>query len=250
MGATSGLDYSAAGVVVRSDLQEAHRSLLTHLAAAGSWWSGAERLAMAAESRNAAVCKLCRERKKALSPAQVQGQHDSLGELPEAVVDLAHRVRLDPARLSRRWLEDLLAASGLEEGAYVEAVGVVTLLAGIDFFARALGLSPATLPDPLPGEPSGYRPEAARPGTAWVPMIAPEDADGPEADLYGDAAFVPNIARALSLVPDHVRTLRQLSSAHYMDFDQIPDPSTRRDLDRLQMELVAARVSAMNECFY
>jgi alkylhydroperoxidase family enzyme len=28
------------------------------------------------------------------------------------------------------------------------------------------------------------------------------------------------------------------------------NPSARRDLDRLQIELVAARVSALNECFY
>ena len=143
-----------------------------------------------------------------------------------------------------------MIASGLEEGPYVEAVGVVTLLAGVDYFARSLGVPPFPLPEPRPGEPSGHRPRAARPGEAWVSMIAPRDAEGPEEDLFGGAELVPNIARALSLVPDHVRVLRDLSSSHYMDFRQIPDPTVRKDLDRAQMELVAARVSAMNECFY
>jgi hypothetical protein len=47
-----------------------------------------------------------------------------------------------------------------------------------------------------------------------------------------------------------VRVLQRESRTHYVAMGEIPDPSVRRDLDRLQMELVAARVSAMNECFY
>jgi hypothetical protein len=62
--------------------------------------------------------------------------------------------------------------------------------------------------------------------------------------------MVPNIMRALSLVPDAARMLRRLSAAHYIREDQIPDPTIRRILDRSQMELVAARVSALNQCFY
>ncbi len=80
-------------------------------------------------------------------------------------------------------------------------------------------------------------------------MIAPEDATGPEADLYR-GEFVPNIMRALSLVPDEARALQRSSDAHYVPVSQIPDPTVRRALDRPQMELVAARVSALNECFY
>ena len=81
-------------------------------------------------------------------------------------------------------------------------------------------------------------------------MIAPEDASGPDADVYGDGGFMPNIMRALSLVPDEVRMLRRLAATHYLAVEQIPDPTARRALDRMQIELVAARVSALNECFY
>jgi hypothetical protein len=82
-------------------------------------------------------------------------------------------------------------------------------------------------------------------------MIDPEDASGSEHDLYPPAPFIPNIVRALSLVPDAVRVLQRSSDAHYLPVAQIGDPTARRaHLDRLQTELVAARVSALNQCFY
>jgi hypothetical protein len=243
------IDYSAGGVPIREDLAAAHRFLLDHVRSPGSWWSGAERIAIAAECRAAADCALCRERKAALSPNAVRGEHDSLGKLPEPVIEVIHRIRTDPARLSRTWFDSVVPAV-LDEARYVELVGVVTLFTGMDYFARTLGSPPFPLPDPLPGEPSRRRPSSARAGAAWVAMIAPEDADGPEADLYGGAPFVPNIVRALSLVPDEARALQRSSAAHYLAVERIGDPSARRSLDRMQMELVAARVSALNECFY
>jgi len=243
-----GLDYSTAGVPVRDDLRETHAAMLEYLRQPGSWFTGDERLALAAESRNALACPLCRQRKTSLSPEQPAGEHARVSDLPEALVEIAHRIRLDPQRLSREWF-DRVRGAGLEEGPYVELVGVVTFTAGIDHFCRALGIPVFTLPEPAPGAPSHYRPEHTRGGTAWVSMLAPEDATGPEANLY-DGEFVPNIARALSLVPDHVRLLQHESASHYVAMDAIQDPSVRRDLDRLQIELVAARVSAMNECFY
>jgi hypothetical protein len=244
------LDYSAAGVTVREDIRAAHRALWEHLHAPGTWWSGASRLAIAAESREAVRCALCRERREALSPAAVQGTHATLGALPLSLVDVIHRVRTDAGRLTREWF-DRMIADGLTDAEYVEVVGIVAMLAGVDFFASSLGIEQFPLPAPASGEPSRRRPVSARPGGAWVPVIAPEDAAGPDADVYGgDGAFVPNIVRALSLVPDEVRMLRRLSNAHYLPIASIPDPTARRALDRSQMELVAARVSALNQCFY
>jgi hypothetical protein len=243
------LDYAAAGAPVGDDLREAHRRILEHLRAPGTWWTGAERIAVATEARRASACGLCRARKDALSPGAVAGRHDALADLPAAAVEVAHRVRSDPARLSRAWFESITAAD-LGVPAYVELVGVVAMAAGLDFFARAMGIPPFALPAPVPGEPSRALPAAAQPAGAWVPMIAPEDATGPEADLYGGEAFVPNIMRALSLVPDEARALQRSSAAHYLPVGRIGDPTARRALDRMQMELVAARVSALNQCFY
>jgi alkylhydroperoxidase family enzyme len=239
-------DYSAGGVAVREDIRAAHRDFWEHLRAPGTWWPGATRVAIAVESRQAARCVLCRERRGALSPAAVEGPHDTLGELSPLLVEVIHRIRTDAGRLTRAWFERMVD-DGLTDAEYVEVVAIVAMLAGLDFFARALGIEPFPLPAPLSGESSRRRPPAARPGGAWVPMIAPEDAD---ADLYGDGVFVPNIVRALSLVPDEVRMLRRLSDAHYLPIASIPDPTARRALGRMQMELVAARVSALNQCFY
>ena len=50
------VDYSAAGIPVRDDLTKTHAELLGHLRAPGAWWTGAERVAIAAESRHALDC--------------------------------------------------------------------------------------------------------------------------------------------------------------------------------------------------
>jgi hypothetical protein len=81
-------------------------------------------------------------------------------------------------------------------------------------------------------------------------MIAPQDAAGAEAELYGDIPIVPHIMQALSVVPDEARALRRSSEAHYVPMIALGDPMVGRSLDRMQIELVAARVSALNECFY
>ena len=54
----------------------------------------------------------------------------------------------------------------------------------------------------------------------------------------------------MSLVPDAVRDLRILSAAQYQPLDKAGDFAYRRALGREQVELVAGRVSAINECFY
>jgi hypothetical protein len=244
------LDYSAAGVAVRDDLRAAHRAIWAFVSAPGSWWTGAQRVAIAAEARRADECAFCRERKAALSPHAVSGEHDAAAVLPAHVVDVVHRIRTDPGRLSRAWFESVIAG-GIAAAAYVELVAVVSLVSGVDFFCRSLGLPPHALPSPRPGQPSGYQPAGAKSGTAWVAMVAPEDAVGPEADLYPPSPFIPNIVRALSLVPDAVRALCVANDAHYLPIGDIGNPMARPAvLDRMQTELVAARVSALNQCFY
>jgi hypothetical protein len=55
----------------------------------------------------------------------------------------------------------------------------------------------------------------------------------------------------MSLVPDEVRTLADLSGVHYLAMVDVPNPGAARGhLTRPQMELVAGRVSALNGCFY
>ncbi len=242
-------EFDYGGINVRPDIQAAQRCLWEHVRSPGSWWSGAERVGIAAEARYADTCDVCAARTSALSPGAVRGEHRSAGVLGPDLVDVVHRVRTDPARLSRAWFDGVIDR-GLEVAAYVELIGVLTMVTGVDYFARALGVPPFRLPEPRSGPVSRYRPRGAKAGAAWVPMLAPEDACGPETDLYPTGAVVPNIVRALSVVPAEARMLQVLAAAHYLPLEQIPDPTARRSLDRLQIELLAARVSALNQCFY
>jgi len=222
------------------------------LARAGTWWTGAQRIAIAQAVRDATACELCRRRKASLSPYTVEGDHPSLGSLSPAVVDLVHRVTTDPGRLTRDWF-DRIAATGITDGQYVETIGVVVTVFSIDSFCRGLGVPLHPLPDPVPGAPSGYRPAMARAGEAWVPMLPNGRVKGPEADLWGEmpAGQTGNVVRALSLVPDEVRGLKELSAAHYLSPREMMGlRHSRRSIDRAQIELIAGRISVLRGCFY
>ena len=131
----------------------------------------------------------------------------------------------------------------------MELLGVTVTVISVDAFCRGVDVRPHPLPEPEPGPPSGYRPRAARLDVAWVPMIPAREAVGAEADLWPPGRTA-NVVRALSLVPDEVRTLKDLGSAHYIPFEKMADLHAGRSLDRRQIELVAGRVSALRECFY
>ncbi len=243
------LSYSAAPFPVRADYAAAHQRYWQRLASAGAWCTGAERVAMAAEIRQAWNCTLCKARKEALTPAAVQGQHDHLGDLPAVVIEVIHRVVTDPGRLSQQWFQDRIA-DDLSAEQYVEIIGTLVAVVSIDSFCWGIGVPRHPLPEPVAGEPSRYRPPGAAPDEAWLPMITFERAIGAEADLY-DGKPVGNVVRAMSLVPDEVRTLKDLSAAHYLSMQQVRDPSASLDtLNRMQMELIAGRVSAFRQCYY
>jgi hypothetical protein len=240
--------YEGLGLAVREDLPAAHREAWRRLAAPGTWWTGAERIAIAAEVRAARDCTLCATRRQALSPGAASGVHDGPGELPPAAIEVVHRLVTDPGRLSKTWFDGVLA-DGLDEGRYVEIVGVVVTVVSIDAFCRALGAPLHALPEPVAGEPSRHRPDGLRDDGAWVPMLPNRPPRGPEADLW--KGMTGNVIRAMSCVPDEVRMLQRLGAAHYLATEQMMDPTRGRPgLTRAQIELIAGRVSALNECFY
>lgn len=246
----SGFDYADSPYTIRDDIKLSYRAFWQRLAAPGSWWTGAERVAMAQEVRNATACPFCAERKQALSPNTVQGLHLSDTELPMLAVDAIHRIVTDQGRISRSWVEQL-AVDGMSNEAYVELAGIVVCVFSVDEFHRALGLEREALPEPQAGEPSRYRPPQAIPGTGFVPMIPTDGATGNEADLWPGGRSA-NVIRALSLVPDAVRDWLNLSAAQYLSVQKMVNMFKQpdRSIDRMQMELIAARVSAINECFY
>lgn len=219
------------------------------LATPGTWFTGEQRLAIAAESRHAHRCALCRTRKQALSPYQVNGRHDSLGVLAPALVEAVHRITTDAGRITQRWVQALIT-DGLPDTHYVEAIGVIALLTALDTMDQALGLPQRALPVAVAGTPTRQRPIGARQALAWIPTVAPEDLRAGELDafaVHGDK----NIHRALSLAPQEVCNFFDLDVELYLKDDQIRDFDREyRALTHAQIELLAGRVSALNGCYY
>jgi hypothetical protein len=197
-------------------LGEAIRPIWARLGSAGATWAGSERVAMVAQARAA------------------RDGHYVTAALAPPVGEAVEVVAARPASIRRATVELLVAQPELGGHAgYVELVGVVSRAVAIDTVFESLGLDRPALPRPLDGAPSGRLDDRARPGKAWVPMV-------------GGAS----ITQALSLVPAENADLEALHGPLYLTFDEMGDAAIDKALSRPQMELVAARTSAHNACFY
>lgn len=248
-GARPDIHYADAGLAVRSDLTAAHQRAWRHLARPGNWLTGEERIAVAQEVRHAARCTLCAARKEALSPMAITGEHETATSLDATRIEVIHRIRTDQSRITDRWYDSILE-DGVFAAEYVEITGVIATVMAVDGFCDALGLTRHPLPQAMAGEPGQSMPSGARVDIARVPTVAPEDVTEAEADLY-DGLSGAHIHRALSLVPPEVWNFFDLDSAMYLPDRQLRDFSHEpRAITHAQMELLAARVSALNRCYY
>jgi hypothetical protein len=247
--------YSDSPFAIREDIKIAHREYWAKLASPGSWWTGKQRSAIASEVRNATSCGFCQERKQAVSPYSFKGEHhhskngpDKAG-LPLLAIDAVHRIVTDQNRITQAYINANSAAE-LTEEQYVELAGIVVAVFSIDEFNRGLGLALEPLPSPSEGEPTRYRPSQAVRGTGFVSMIPPDGATGAESDLWGTRTA--NVLRALTLVPDALRDWSRLAAAQYLSMEGMANMIGQddRSINRMQMELIAGRVSSYNECFY
>jgi len=205
---------------------------------AGAWWSGADRVAIVEEARRAPACSLCVTRKAALSPYTGGGEHDHGGQLDAAVVDVIHRLRTDSGRLTERWFNEVIEG-GLSREAYLEVTSLVAQSVIMDTFAVATNQPLATMPDAVAGEPSYETSTDVVDGGAWVPLTRTDVED----TTFG-LPRAPNIARAMGLVPSAVAGFFSVFRPHYAL------QSLDLAINRSQTEMIAARVSSHNDCFY
>ena len=225
---------AAGPLPIRADLAAAQARAWARLAGPGTWWDGAERIAIAAETRHAPSCELCRRRNESISPGAIEGRHDSLGDLPRSVVEVVHRVCTDPGRLGETWFRDVIAS-------------------GLSTRWRAASVSTRRrCPRRGRAPPSRRRPAGARPGGAWVAWLEPTDLGEAEAGLYpAPGVPVANIRKAMSLVPDEAKSFFDLVSHQYQGPLEMRDFAREyRAINHAQIELLAARVSALNQCLY
>ena len=67
-------DYSEFEFEIREDIPATYAAYWRSLASPGNWWTGAERVAIAQETRNALACAFCVERKQASAVALWPGR--------------------------------------------------------------------------------------------------------------------------------------------------------------------------------
>ena len=241
---------------IRPDVLQAQARAWITIGHPGTWWTGAERVAIAAETRHAASCPLCAARAQALSPGMVGGDHATLGVLPGAAVEAIHRIRTDSGRIGETWLRRQLG-NGLDEERYVELVSVVAITVAIDTFRSAVGLDTLPLPSVHGGAPERRRPAGVRRELCWVATLAPEDVGPDDPDIYLARRPGPpersgaNIQRALSLVPPAMLQWWDMLEIMYMPGPWMRDFTREyRAISHAQIEMLAARVSALNRCIY
>jgi hypothetical protein len=222
-------------VIVRATFDEVHERSWAALAEPGDWLYAAARRELVWTVRASADCAVCEARAGAPSPGMAGVEHAPGAVLPAELVDVAHRVTRDNARLARAWAETVIAKLGA--GPYTEAVGIAASVRVMDTFRRCTGREPAPLGEPQPGEPPRQFPEGVGDVGAWVPQ-----------SLHKVRA---NVTRALSCVPrTDTQVWRPLVDIHYARGAEFASFTWDRALSRPQVELVAATVTSLNECFY
>lgn len=224
---------------VSAEVIERHNEAWRLIGAPGAFWNGAERVQIVAEARAATVCRLCERRQAALSPFAVDGEHDTVSDLPLALIDMIHRLRTDPGRYTRTVFDGVLAL-GITRERYIEAVSVVNTVVIVDTMHAALGLPLPDLPTPDPGPPTGQATPDVVDDGAWVPLTRVDDRTATVTGLPG----APNIARSMGCVPSAVALFFTAFRGHYALRD-IP-----LAVSQPQAEFIASRVSALNQCFY
>jgi len=242
------LSFQAARFPIRDDIRAILPRVWSRIGEPGTWLTGAQRVAIALEARHAAACRLCAERKAALSPSAVDGVHDSLGGLPETWVDVIHRVISDPGRLARNWYRKV-TDEGISERDYVELVGVVVTVVAVDTFCRGIDMAAPAIPEARPGEPTRETPDGLEHELAWVPTLDP-NFDGPlQREFYTGSAA--HIRRALTSVPQTARDFWDMAYVLYLGGAEMRDFANEyRAITHAQIELVAGRVSSLNQCAY
>jgi hypothetical protein len=220
---------------VRQDLVRAHNQAIAALSKPGTWWTGAQRRELAI------TAQLAISESEPVAPwvgvSTVANKLPASLTAPKIAHDVMYRISRHAATLTREWYEKVTAE--INPLAFVELCGIACTIAPVMAFRRSLGLPALEVGLAESGQPSNKEPEnivAAQ--LNWVPVVGPADKD---------AAVV----QAFTAVPETNRVIWAMADAQYIPDKEMIDPNwTRGTLSRVQMELIATRVSQQRECFY
>lgn len=157
---------------------------------------------------------------------------EGAGAAHPALIELAEHLGTDPGTVFEP--EVRAAADVVGDPRTVETIAVVSLLSCIDGVHDALGVERETLPEAKSGAPTDKVAEGYKRRRTHVPM--PQGA----------------IPVAMDLIPAEGAERIALSAPTYMPDDEMGQPDWRKPggLNRSQMEVIAARTSWHNDCFY
>ena len=210
---------------VRQDIVHAHRQTWKAIACAGSFWSDVDRLEIAKQARAA--------RSQRSDLLFDRSYPDS--RLNRDTLETVRKVAADAGKIDRLWAKKQIASIG--DGPYAELVAIVASVSAVDAFSEALGRPREMLPKATGGSCSGVKSDNATDIGGYLPMVDPWDG--------------PNVSRALSLVPAaNDLFMQNVSSMYVGKGGGFNDMVWDGPLSRPQAELLAARVSSVNECFY
>ncbi len=220
---------------VRQDLVQAHEQAVVALSRPGTWWTGEQRRELAL------TAQLAINEIEPVVPwigvSTVANKLSANLTAPKVAHDAIYRISRHAATLTREWYEKVIAE--INPLAFVELCGIACMVAPVMAFRRVLGLPVLEITQAKSGEPSQTKPAnivAAQ--LNWVPVVGPADKE---------AAVV----QAFTAVPETNRVIWAMADAQYIPDKEMIDPNwTRGTLSRVQIELVATRVSQQRECFY
>ena len=185
------------------------------LASAGTWFTGEQRVAIARVVRQAQA-----------------GQDVGSDGLLDVIIEAASKIAIDAHTIDQDWIEQCFAR-GLTPLQMVELTAVVAQLSTIDTYTIGIGEALRELPEPLPGDPAREEVKGARLMRGWYPTRG--------------VAGAPN---CFSAVVAENEALHEIHEAMYLGMQEMADVSIVKSLHRSQIELLAARTSNYNDCFY
>ena len=223
------MGFTALSNHVSKEIVDAFKIVWDYLGRPGAWWTGTQRIAIAQQVRNSAPRPLW-DRPPPLDTLSDEAN----GVLTLFELGVVERVTVQPSSINLETYEHIVQRMGQDK--YAELASVVSQVVPIDHLHDALGLGREELPTPIEGDITRERPDGLVTGVGFLPTLPTEG--------------LPHVAVALSLsLADNARRML-LVRAMYSGDSFAEMVWTHRSLSRPQVELVAARTSALNECFY
>lgn len=223
-------------VVIREDLAEAHRLAWNHLAQTGHWFRAAERIELA---KTVLLAVADDDPLPPWVPVSTSDRIAAERVAPDVAHDIAYRLGRHAGTMTESIARAAMDVTG--PMAYVELCAIASSVAAVAHFCRNAGIEVPLLPEPTSdAEPTRDHPTLATATLNWVPVAEPADQTAA-------------VLQAYTGLPREAENTWRMASAQYMPAAEMIRPDwTRRanGLSRAHMELVAARVAQLRECFY